>query len=397
MGGSEMRGGDVSGHVAEREIYFDNNATTRALPEVIEAVAEAMSFGPTNASSLHGAGRQARNALSRARAETAVLVGADESDVIFTSGATEANNIVLLSLLGRLAGHRLVTSVVEHSSIIETAGFLERQGVSVKLLPVDENGLISEDGLAGAIVPGKTLVSIQWANNETGVIQPIERLASVARAQEAIFHTDAVQAVGKIPISLPELPVDLLSISGHKLHGPMGVGALVGPGLKHVSPLMHGGAQENNLRPGTENVPGIVGLARALQIRSARMRAIADATSQLRDRLEDSLSAAGLVSAVNGSAAPRLPNTTNLQFEAVDGEALTIRLDQEGVRCSQSSACTNRKPEPSYVLRAMGLTESEAYSSIRFGFSELNTAAEVDMAGETITLIHEALSRFAMA
>jgi len=392
-----MRGGDVSGHLAHREIYLDNNATTRPLPEVIEAVAKAMGVGPTNASSLHSAGRLARNALAQARAQTAAMVGAEESDVIFTSGATEANNIVLQSLLGRLEGHRLVTSVVEHSSIIETAAFLEGRGVPVTLLPVDENGLISEHDLAEAIVTAKTLVSIQWANNETGVIQPIERLAGVARAQGAIFHTDAVQAVGKIPISLSHVPVDLLSLSGHKLHGPMGVGALVGPGLRHISPLMHGGPQEKKLRAGTENVPGIVGLARALQIRSTRMNEIADATVKLRDGLERSLTSAGLLAGVSGSAAPRLPNTTNLQFEAVDGEALTIRLDQEGVRCSQSSACTNRKPEPSYVLRAMGLTESQAYSSIRFGFSEFNTAAEVDVAVETITSIHEALSRFAVA
>jgi len=392
-----MRGGGEFTNVVGRAIYLDNNATTQPLPEVIEAVAEAMSLGPTNPSSLHDAGRHARNALAQARAQAAVMVGADESDVIFTSGATEANNIVLLSLLGHLSGHRLVTSVVEHSSIIETAGFLERQGVPVTLLPVDENGLISEHGLAGAIVPGKTLVSIQWANNETGVIQPIKRLASVARAAEAIFHTDAVQAVGKIPISLSDLPVDLLSISGHKLHGPMGVGALVGPGLRHLSPLMHGGPQENHLRPGTENVPGIVGLARALQIRSTRMTEAADTTCRLRDRLESLIASASLLASVNGSSAPRLPNTTNLRFKGVDGEALTIRLDQEGVRCSQSSACTNQKPEPSYVLRAMGLTESEAYSSIRFGFSELNTAAEVDLAVETITQIHEALSRFAVA
>jgi cysteine desulfurase len=392
-----VRGGRASNQQVDREIYLDNNATTQPLPEVIEAVAEAMSFGPANGASLHSAGQRARTALAQARDQTAAMVGADESDVIFTSGATEANNIVLQSLLGRLAGHRLVTSVVEHSSILETAGFLERQGVPVTLLPVDENGLVSEHDLAGAIVPAQTVVSIQWANNETGVIQPIERLTRIAQAKGAIFHTDAVQAVGKIPMSLEDVAVDLLSISGHKLHGPMGVGALVGPGLKHISALMYGGSQENHLRPGTENVPGIVGLARALQIRSTRMNEIADATSRLRDRLESSLASAGLLAAVNGSAAPRLPNTTNLQFEAVDGEALTIRLDQEGVRCSQSSACTNQKPEPSYVLRAMGLTESQAYSSIRFGFSELNTATEVDVAVGTITVIHEALSRFAVA
>jgi len=392
-----MPDGLVSTPLAGREIYLDNNATTKPLPEVIQAVSEAMNFGPTNPSSLHGAGQRARDALAQARAQTASIVGADESDVIFTSGATEANNIVLQSLLGRLTGYRLVTSVVEHSSIIETARFLEQRGIPVTLLPVDENGLISEQDLAEAIVPDQTLVSIQWANNETGVIQPIERFANVARGQGAIFHTDAVQAVGKIPISLSEMPVDLLSVSGHKLHGPMGVGALVGPALRHVSPLLYGGSQEKHLRAGTENVPGVVGLGRAVELRSARWREVAETTSGLRDGLESALASAGLVAAVNGAAAPRLPNTTNLQFAGVDGEALTIRLDQEGVRCSQSSACTNRKPEPSYVLRSMGLTEGEAWSSIRFGFSELNDAAEVDVAVETITRIHESLSQFALA
>ena len=381
----------------KRDIYFDNNATTEPLPEVIEAVAEAMSVGPTNASSVHGAGQRARNALAKARAQTAAIVGARESDVVFTSGATEANNLVLQSLLGRLTGYRLVTSVVEHSSIIETARFLERRGVTVTLLPVDENGLISEQDLGDAIVSAKTLVSIQWANNETGVIQPIERFVNLAHGRGAIFHTDAVQAVGKLPLSLSEVPVDLLSVSAHKLHGPMGVGALVGPGLKHVSPLLYGGSQEAHLRAGTENVPGIVGLGRAVEIRSARVATVTQTTSALRDRLEAALIAGGLLAAVNGGTTSRLPNTTNLQFAAVDGEALTIRLDQQGVRCSQSSACTNQKPEPSYVLRAMGLTESQAYSSIRFGFSEMNTAAEVDIAVETITRLHEALSRFAVA
>ena len=392
-----MQADRVSAAQVDREIYLDNNATTKPLPEVVEAVAEAMRAGPTNASSVHGAGQRARDLLRIARAQTAAIVGANESDVIFTSGATEANNIVLQSLLGRLSGYRLVTSVVEHSSIIETARFLEQQGVAVTLLPVNEDGLISEDDLVEAIVPSQTLVSIQWANNETGVIQPIERFAYVARSQGAMFHTDAVQAVGKLSISLSDLPVDLLSVSAHKLHGPMGVGALVGPALKHVSPLLYGGSQEGRLRAGTENVPGIVGLGCAVEVRSARLSNVTETTSGLRDRFESGLISAGLVDVVNGSRAPRLPNTTNLQFTATDGEALTLRLDQEGVRCSQSSACTNQKPEPSYVLRAMGLSEDEAWASIRFGFSELNNETEVDIAVEAITRIQQALSRFAVA
>jgi cysteine desulfurase len=384
-------------HDSSPEIYFDNNATTRPLPEVVEAVASAMRDGPSNPSSVHGAGQRARRALADARAHTAALVGAEDSDVVFTSGATEANNLVLQSLLGPLMGHRLVTSAVEHSSVLETARYLETKGVSVVVLPVNESGLVAEADLVEAIVPGETLVSIQWANNETGVLQPLAQLVGVARDRGALFHSDAVQATGKVPVSMGDLSLDLLSISGHKLHGPMGVGALVGPGLDRLGRLIHGGSQERDLRAGTENLPAIIGFGLALEMRASRRSSASGTTARLRDQLEAALVSSDLLSGVNGSGAPRLPNTTNVRFRAVDGEALTIRLDQAGVRCSQSSACTNRKPEPSYVLRAMGLTEAEAYSSIRFGFSELNTAAEVDTAVTTITRIHEALSRFAVA
>jgi cysteine desulfurase len=248
-----------------------------------------------------------------------------------------------------------------------------------------------------SVEPGKTLVSVQWANNETGVLQPILELAAAARAAGAVFHTDAVQAVGKVRIDLDETPIDLLSLSGHKLHGPLGVGALVGPAVRQLDPLVFGGAQEKGLRPGTENVPAIVGLGIALECRAARFDAVADATLALRDQFEARLSALGLVAALNGAPSERLPNTSNVRFADVDGEALTIRLDQLGVRCSQSSACTNHKPEPSYVLRAMGLSEAEAYSSVRFGFSELNTFVDVEAAVDAIATVHESLPRFAVA
>ena len=381
-----------------REIYFDNNATTFPLPEVVNAVAEAMAGAYGNPSSLHNAGTRARAALRRAREQVASLLRAREEEVIFTSGTTEANNLVLLSLLhGRLKGFRLVTTSVEHSSILHAARHLETEGVPVTVLEVDRNGLIEPGALVEAIEPGRTLVSIQWANNETGVVQPIPELASAARAAGAVFHSDAAQAVGKVPVDLSQHSVDLISLTGHKIHGPLGIGAIVGPGVPNLHPLTFGGSQERSLRPGTENLPGIIGLGVALGIRASRFEDVARTTRDLRDRFEALLEAKDVVAGVNGREVERLPNTSNVLFSQVDGEALVIRLDLAGIRCSQSSACTNSRPEPSYVLRAMGLSESEAYASIRFGFSEMNTVEEIDLAAGMIEALHTSLLRFAVA
>ncbi|MBL25306.1 MAG: cysteine desulfurase NifS [Rhodospirillaceae bacterium] len=381
-----------------REVYLDSNATTQPLPEVVELVASAMASGCGNPSSVHAAGERSRAVLRKAREQVASFVNAVETNVVFTGGATEANNIVLQSLAsGKLSGYRLVTSVVEHSSILTTAERLSRLGVEVIILPVDRAGRVDPLAMADEIDPGKTLVSIQWANNETGVIQPIEELASTAKAAGALFHTDAVQAIGKVMVDLGQVPVDLLSLSAHKVHGPMGVGALVGPGLEHISPMTFGGSQEWAIRPGTENVPGILGLGHALEIRESRFDRVADHVRGLRNDFESQLISSGLVEEVNGGCVDRLPNTSNIHFASVDGEALILRLDQVGIRCSQSSACTNRKPEPSYVLRAMGLSEEQAFASVRFGFSELNTEEELSFALESVREIHASLQRFALA
>ena len=272
---------------------------------------------------------------------------ADPGSILFTSGASESNNLVVQSLLaGPIKGYRLVTSVVEHSSILTAAEALEGFGCD---------------------------------------------------ALGALFHTDAVQAVGKLPIDLSAVPVDFLSLSAHKTHGPLGVGALFASERSLLRPLVFGGSQEDSLRPGTENVPGIVGFGVALALRHDRFGAVATATKEMRDAFELGLVRKGLVRMVNGSRADRLPGTSNVHFLDMDGEALTIRLDQMGVRCSQSSACTNQHPEPSYVLRAMGLMESEAYASVRFGFSELNTMTDVEDAIEAIASVHASLARFAVA
>jgi len=381
-----------------REIYLDNNATTKPLPSVITAMAHAMADGYGNASSVHAAGERARRLLRLAREQVAKTLSASASEVVFTSGATEANNLALLGCFeGNDALHRLITTHVEHSSVLAAAEHLSRRGVEITLLPVDTNGLIDPEAMVRAIKPGCTLVSIQWASNETGVLQPIPMLAAAARNAGAVFHTDAVQAVGKVPVDVGKSSVDLMSLSAHKLHGPLGVGALVGPGVHRLAPRLLGGAQEGGQRAGTENIPAIVGLATALEVRREHFDAITAMTRGLRDDFEARLVARGLVASINGGAVERLPNTCNVRLADVDGEALMIRLDQLGIRCSQSSACTNHRPEPSYVLRAMGLTEAEAYSSVRFGFSELNTPEEVEIAFDAISEVHASLVAFALA
>ena len=381
-----------------REVYLDNNATTQALPEVVDAVADAMVEGFGNPSSVHGVGARARRMVQNAREQVASTLNADAHSIVFTSGATEANNLALQSLrAGGLAGYRLVTSAVEHSAILEAAEYLRGLGQEVVVLPVERDGLVDVQALAEAIDPGRTLVSIQWASNETGVVQPIAQMLAIARERGALFHTDAVQAVGKLPIDLAVTDVDFLSLSAHKIHGPLGIGALIAKDVSLLQPLAYGGSQEGAVRPGTENVPGIVGMGVALEVRASRFNEVARGTQELRDRFESELASLGLVASINGSPAPRLPATSSVRFAGADGEALILRLDGLGIRCSQSSACTNQKPEPSYVLRAMGLSEDEAFSSVRFGFSELNQQDDVGAAVAAIASIHASLARFAIA
>lgn len=375
------------------EIYLDNNATTRPLPEVREAMMEALDGGFGNASSAHSAGARARLQLHQAREEAAAIIGADPEQVVFTSGGTEANNLALLSLLTSSSPFsRLVTTEVEHSSVLKAADFLEQQGIKVIYLPVDEEGLISLEDLVNAIQPNNTLVSIQWVSNETGVIQPIEDISRLCRDMRAQLHSDAAQAIGKLPIDVSALDLDYLSLSGHKVHGPQGVGVLYSRHPGQFAPRLYGGPQEGGLRPGTENLPGIVGLGVALRLRRQRLSSFVKEARALRDALEHSVMESLPNVEVNGSREHRVCNTTNLHFRDLDGQALTARLDQAGVQCSQSSACTNQRPEPSYVLRAMGLTEEDAYASLRFSVSELTTEAEVRQAVTNIVEIHRQLS-----
>ncbi len=356
------------------EVYLDNNATTPSLPEVRAAVLNALgAFG--NPSSSHEAGERAREQLREARSSLASLLGCDPASVIFTSGATEANNTVIRHFSG--PGRRIISTGIEHSSVLAALDRCSRQGTEVVLLPVSRSGLVDPEDLRKALAGRADLVSIQWVNSETGVVQPIEQIGRLCAEAGVPFHTDAAQAAGKLPLSLRDLPIDYASIAGHKFHGPMGVGALHVGGGARLAGLLEGGKQEWGLRAGTENVPGIAGMGCAARIREGSLEEAITRLWGLRDRLErEIMDRCGGVT-VNGDARTRVCNTTNLLFDGVDGEALVARLDQRGIRCSQSSACTNQRPEPSHVLRAMGLSEEEAYGSVRFSLSVLNDEADV--------------------
>jgi cysteine desulfurase len=377
-----------------KEIYFDNNATTKPLLPVRKAISDALSDTFGNPSSAHYSGERARNRIDAARDAVAGLIGADPGDVYFTSGGTESNNIVLNSFVFGKTNPKIVTTAIEHSSILKHCEMLEEIGVRISYLPVDGKGVVSFEDLEEFITPDTSLVSVQWVNNETGVIQPIEAIGDLCKKEGVPFHTDAAQAVGKLNIDLSRLPIDLLSMTGHKFHGPQGVGALYSRDRRSLRPLFFGGSQEGGIRPGTENVAGIAGIGKAAEIRSRRIRKVQKQLSELRDRFEDQILARIPGVEINGCKERRVCNTTNLLFRGVDGQALIAQLDQLDVRCSQSSACTNHRPEPSYVLRAMGLSEQDAYSSVRFSFAEGNTMDEVDWAVQQIEAICQRLRKF---
>lgn len=380
-----------------QEVYLDNNATTRPLPEVREAMMRVLGEDFGNPSSAHSAGDRVREAMVAARDSVVQLVGAESDQIVFMGSGTEANNTVFHSVVQRAPTGkrvRIVTTTVEHSSIVKMNDYLSARGVEVVSVPVDRCGQLVWDALDEAVTPDTDLVSVQWVNNETGAILPIERVARLCQSRGVLFHTDAAQAIGKLPISVTELPVDFLTFTAHKFHGPQGVGALYVRSPKELLPLLWGGSQEGGLRPGTENVPGIIGMGTAVQLRLERLEDVQELMASLRDRFEQSVIDRVPDVEINGDPDMRICNTTNLLFRDVDGQALVARLDQEGVRCSQSSACTNQRPEPSYVLRAMGLSEVEAYASIRFSFSEFNTVEDVDEAVVHLARLCEQLRRF---
>ncbi len=368
--------------------YLDNNATTPPSPAVRDRVLEALSAdGLGNASSPHTSGRRARARIEGARDAVARLTGADPLQVVFTSGCTEANNTVLQQALE--PPRRLITSATEHASVREPAAWLEAQGIEVTRLS-GPWGRIDPAALAEALERPAALVSIQWANGETGVLQPIAELAEVCRAAGVPLHVDAAQAVGREPIGFEELGIDYLSFSGHKLHAPQGVGALLARDPQGLPRLLRGGGQEGGCRAGTENLPGIVGLGAACEERAEGFETATGWMRRLRDRFEAEALAAVPGTEVNAHDVPRVGNTTSLRFP-VDGQAMMAQLEALGVHCSQSSACSGQTPAASEILTAVGLSAEAAFASVRFSVSAMTTEHEIDQAVRALATAYERL------
>jgi cysteine desulfurase len=360
------------------DIYLDNNATTRVAPECLDAVLACLRDEYGNPSSKHAAGERARRLVGEARAQVAALLGAQPAEIVFTSGGTESNHLAILGALARDPQRQhVVTSAVEHPSTLELLRHLESHGVRVTRLAVDAHGRLDPGALAAAIQPDTALITLLWANNETGVLFPVEAAARIARERNVLLHLDAVQAAGKLAIDLRQLPVDLLSLSGHKLHAPKGVGALfVRKGVK-LPPLLFG-HQERGRRGGTENVPAIVGLGIAASLAGETLESDLEQMQSLRDRFEQGIRERLPFATVNGGTAERIANTSNMRFGELTGEAIAERLSRLGVSVSLGAACTAGATEPSHVLTAMGLGAGAALASVRFSLSRYTTATEIE-------------------
>jgi len=376
-----------------RAIYMDANATTPLLPEVFEAMRPFWIEHFGNASSIHQQGQYARAAVDHARESIAKLLHCRASEIVFTSGGTESDNLALFGTLSE--GSHLITTSIEHHAVLHAAESLAARNIEVTFLPCTPQGLIEPATLEAALRPNTKLVSIMYANNETGVIQPIAEFAQIAHAAGVLFHTDAVQAAGKLPLDLsprgPLKDVDLLTLSGHKIHAPKGIGVLFARRSVRLAPMLHGGPHERQRRAGTENVTGVVGLGKAAELAQAWLATDGPAhLAALRDRLEQGILAEVDECGVNGEGAPRVANTANFYFDHVEAEALVIALDLKGLSVSGGSACQSGATEPSHVLTAMGLSPARARASIRFSLSKLTTEEEVD---EALKLIPAAVAR----
>jgi cysteine desulfurase len=362
-----------------RPIYLDNNATTRTDPSVVAAMQPFFSEQFGNASSSHAFGSDVAPALKQARRSLQALIGAAfDHEIVFTSGGTESDNTAILSALAVQEGRdEIVTTAVEHPAVLSLVEELGRRGIKIHLVPVDTRGRLDIEAFRRALSPRTAVASVMWANNETGTIFPVEFLAKMARSAGALFHTDAVQAVGRVPIDLKNTEIDMLSVSGHKLHGPKGIGALYvrkGTGFR---PLVVGGPQERRRRAGTENTPGIVGLGAAAELAAAQFAQDRTQVAALRDRLEQGVLSLGHC-AVLGDLRGRLPNTSNIAFEQLEGEAIIHHLNRAGIAASLGSACASGSMEPSHVLRAMNVLPSALRGAIRFSLSRETTADEID-------------------
>jgi cysteine desulfurase len=381
-----------------KRIYMDHNATTPLREEVLEAMLPYLREKFGNASSLHAFGMQARRAVERAREKVAAALGAQPREIIFTACGTESDNQAIkgVAFANRSKGDNIITSRIEHKAVLYPCQYLEKQGFDVTYLPVDRHGMVSPDDVAQAITDRTVLVSVMFANNEVGTIQPIAEIAQVCREKGVTFHTDAVQVVGKLPVDVDELGVDMLSLSAHKFYGPKGVGALyVRKGVR-IDPLLHGGHQEWGRRAATENVASVVGLAEALALRLEEMEAEAVRLTALREQLCAGLTAQVDHLYLNGHPTHRLPGTLNVCFEYIEGEGIIMGLDLAGVAVSSGSACTSASLEPSHVLLAMGVHPAVAQGSIRFSLGRENTEADVDYVLETLPPIVERLRAMSM-
>ena len=366
-----------------RRFYLDNNATTPVLPDVFEAMRPYFSERFGNASSIHHHGQDTRAAVEQARDSVAALLNCRASEVIFTSGGTESDNLAIAGLTA--PGDHVITSGVEHHAVLHAVKHLEKTGCEITFLPVDGRGLVDPDDVRRALRPNTRLVSIMMANNETGVLQPVEEVGEIAAEADLFFHTDAVQAVAKIPIDVARIGCDALSISGHKFHAPQGVGALYLRKGTRLQPLFHGGRHERSRRAGTENVPGIVGLGKAAELAAQGFERRDDQKlAALRDRLERGILSHIDEAGVNGDGAVRTPNTTNIYFDHIDGEPLVIALDLKGLSVSSGAACSSGAIEPSHVLTAMGLRPDRARASVRFSLGKQTTQEDIDFALELV-------------
>jgi cysteine desulfurase len=378
-----------------RGIYLDGHATTRPDPRVVAAMRPYFEDDFGNASSrTHAYGWRAEEAVTRARAQVARLIHADPKEILFTSGATESNNQAILGGLRGQAerGDHLITAATEHPSVLDVARAAAEQGAEVTILPVDRRGRVDPEAVRLALTPRTVMVSIMAANNEVGTLGPLAEIGAICKERGVLFHTDAAQAIGKIPLDVQEAGIDLLSISAHKIHGPKGVGALYvrrkNPRVT-LRPLLYGGGQERGQRPGTLNVPGIVGLGMALEIARNEMGVESKRLAALRDRLQKGFRERISDIVVNGDEERRLPNNLNVSFSYVEGEALLLALD--GVAVSSGSACTSEKREPSHVLKAMGVSDTMAQTSLRFGLGRFNTEGEIDQVIERVAQAVERL------
>jgi cysteine desulfurase len=376
-----------------KTIYLDNNATTRVADEVIEAIKPFFTERYGNPSSMHFFGGSVAREIANARANMAELLGASPHEIVFTSGGTESDSTAILSALNTLPERReIVSTRVEHPAVLNLCKHLARsKGYTVKWISVDKSGMIDMEDVKRAINDKTAIVSAMWANNETGVMFPVVEIAEIAARHGALMHTDAVQAVGKVPINLSKTNINFLSLSGHKLHAPKGIGALYIKKGTRFSPFMIGGHQESSRRGGTENVPGIVGLGEAARLAMNNFNEENTRVKKMRDRLQQGLLEKVSQARVNGRPESRLPNTLNIGFEFVEGEAILMRLDEKGICASSGSACTSGSLEPSHVLRAMGVPFTAVHGSIRFSLSRYNTEDEIEFVIEETPRIIETL------